>query len=365
MASTQAGIRISGQPDVLRRRSGEVRPVSLDRASWDASMQELGGKLHQSWSWGELQRRHGRQVVRLAVTGDAGTAMAQVLFKPHGPICTASIPRGPLVGGDAEQVLPELWRQVETACRRHRAIWLQVEPERDFPYRTLERWTPSFDIQRYSPQRTVIVPLTDDESLLKQMHSSKRREIRRAKRDAIQIERGDPSGDAMDTFYGLMIDTSTRNQVRISPKEYYADALRVFADDAVMMFAVADGKVAAGLIAARFGDTAIYLFGGSSTAHRVSGATALLQYSAMRWAREQGCARYDLGGIPDEDPPAYVDENGNPIRSVGNSDAGLYRFKVEFGGEIVGYPPAFEIRYRPGMSWAMRRLKELGNAARR
>lgn len=364
MVSMQAGALIAREQVALPQRTGRVRTLTLEGAAWDACLEELDGQIQQSWVWGEWKRRHDRQVERFVVDGDAGTAMAQVLFKHQGPMSTAFVSRGPLVRGDAESVLPPLWHQIELACRRHRTITLNVEPEHSIPVRTIEGWEPAFGSRRFTPLRTVMIPLSDDATLVQQMHKSKRRELRRAQRDGIEVEVGTPSGGAMDAFHTLLVDTAERNRIRINPQTYYADFLRLHGDNATLMLAVADGKVAAGLIASRFGDTGTYTFGGSSTANRVSGATAMLQYTAMRWARDSGCRQYDLWGIPDEDPPTYVDAAGNPVRSVGDSDAGLYRFKVEFGGEIIKYPPSFEIRYRPGAAWAMRRLKDLEHALR-
>lgn len=364
MADSETETLAGSGPADMVPPSGAPRVLMVDHAEWDPRLRALGGQLHQSWRWGEFQQRHGSRVERIAIESDAGAAMAQVLFKERGPVTTAFVPRGPMVSGDAHAVLPALWRHVGLACRRHRALFVNVEPECELPPAAIAGAGPVFGGQRFTPKRTVMVPLADDETLLRQMHASKRREVRKAERRGITITDGSHVGLGIEAFYGLMVETSQRNQIRINSQNYYADFLRLHGGDTTLLLAIADGKVAAGLIMARFGDTATYLFGGSSTAHRVPGATAYLQYAAMRWARERGCTRYDLWGIPDEDPPTYVDADGTPIRSVGDSSAGLYRFKVELGGSIVSYPESFEMRYRPGLSWAMRRMKGLTHALR-
>src|SRR5699024_11275249 len=57
---------------------------------------------------------------------------------------------------------------------------------------------------------------------------------------------------------------------------------------------------------------AIYMYGASSTEHRAHGASFLLQFEAMRWARERGCSRYDLWGIPKVDPKSLrADDNSS------------------------------------------------------
>lgn len=336
-----------------------------DQERWDHLLQELGGQLHQSWRWGEFRERDGWGVERVVTDGGDDVGMAQILFKRRGPVSTAFIPRGPLVRGDQGQVLPELFAAIDHACRRHRALSITIEPEQPLVLDGMAR-AEAFPTgeHRYTPGRTVMVPLVDDEALVRQMHATKRWEIRRATRRGITIDHCAVTESSIASFHSVLEDTSTRNRFRINPPSYYARFLEKFGEDAALMFAMVDGNVAAGLIAARFGPVATYLFGASSSRYREPGASAYLHYQAMRWAREQGCTRYDLWGIPDTDPDSFVGPDQTPVRSLGRDDSGLYRFKVAFGGEIVTYPPCFEYRYRPAMSWMVRRLKAIDRAIR-
>src|SRR5262249_2720685 len=131
-------------------------------------------------------------------------------------------------------------------------------------------------------------------------------------------------------FYELLTDTSQRNEFGIHEERYYADFLRTFGDDAVLLFALVDGVRAAGLIAAKFGNEAIYMYGGSSTQHRAHGAAFRLQFEVMRWAREAGCVRYDLWGIPAGDPPSTGEAGSRVATTRGDDWRGLYKFKVGF-----------------------------------
>jgi serine/alanine adding enzyme len=75
----------------------------------------------------------------------------------------------------------------------------------------------------------------------------------------------------------------------------------------------------------------------------------------MRWAREAGCTRYDLWGIPENDPSPASEEGDRIAGTKGDDWRGLYRFKTGFGGDIITYPPTFERRYRPLLSYLVRR----------
>ena len=97
------------------------------------------------------------------------------------------------------------------------------------------------------------------------------------------------------------------------------------------------------------------MYAGSSTTQRGRGDAALLRFEAMRWARDHGCTRFDLGGIaPEPLFPAGQDEDKEP--GPGSHLEGVHQFKTGFGGQIVAYPSTVERRYRPVMAWCIRRL---------
>jgi lipid II:glycine glycyltransferase (peptidoglycan interpeptide bridge formation enzyme) len=152
-----------------------------------------------------------------------------------------------------------------------------------------------------------------------------------------------------------MEDTANRNEFAIHSRAYYTDFMDIFGDDALFMFASWDGHLASVIIAAAFGDEAIYMYGASSTEHRGHGASFLLQFEAMKWGRERGCKMYDLWGIPRHDPESLRgDDNVSLAGTKGDDWRGIYRFKTGFGGEIVSYPDTLERRYVPVLPWLAR-----------
>lgn len=60
----------------------------------------------------------------------------------------------------------------------------------------------------------------------------------------------------------------------------------------------------------------------------------LLQWEAIRWARAQGCAVYDMWGAPDT-----FDESDRLW--------GVWRFKAGFNGEVVRFIGAWDYPARP------------------
>jgi lipid II:glycine glycyltransferase (peptidoglycan interpeptide bridge formation enzyme) len=335
---------------------GTAEAIESAQATWDRSVVNNGGHLLQSWNWGEFKRRHGWEVERITVDLDGRSANCQVLFKQGGPFTIAYVPRGPVIPEGDGQVTKVLFEEIDRVCRSRRALHVIFEPNKVLP--TGDRLDSMGFVEGpppFQPGRTVKVPLLPDDALLKQMHQKTRYSVRLAQRRGVEVERCYPTDESVDLFFGLLQDTSERNDFGIHSRRYYADFLDVFGSGALMLLARVEGDVAAGLVAAKFGDEAIYMYGGSSTKHRAHGAAFLLQFEAMRWAREAGCTRYDLWGIPKNDPSPASDEGDRISGTKGDDWRGLYRFKTGFGGDIITYPPTFERRYRPLLSLLARR----------
>lgn len=331
-------------------------PTSTEAKRWDCDVAACGGSLLQSWLWGEFKRGTGWAVERVRVERDGKVGLAQVLLRVKGPVSFGYLPRGPLLSAREPDLATALFAEIDRVCRRNRAIGLIVEPESPLPLRG--RYKAHGFVRGpapIQPIRTVKTPLLPDEPLLMQMHQKTRYNIRLAQRRGVTVRPADL--DEVGVFYEMLRDTSGRNDFGIHDERYYADFLRIAGDDAALLFSEIDGAPVAGLVVARFADEAIYMYGASSTQRRAHGAAFLLQFEAMRWARERGCRRYDLWGIPAADPETTQGEERDRLAPTRGEDwRGLYEFKVRFGGAIMRYPPPLERRYAPGLAAIARRI---------
>lgn len=333
--------------------------LSSSQHVWDERLTQLGGHLLQCWRWGEFKQRSGWEVDRIAT--DDGNAMVQVLYRTRGPVSVAYVPRGP-AWGEGESGLPELFERIEEAAKRRRALFAVVEQERPLPRHApfLAKWSPGPDFEQ--PGRTIKVPLGDDDAILMGMHQKTRYSVRLANRKGVRVESFEGlCEDGLTMFYSLLHETSERNEFGMHSHQYYRDFLEVFGSDALIMIAMVHDQPAAGLIAAAFGNEAIYMYGGSSTEHRGVGAAFLVQFEAMRWARERGMAAYDLWGIPLHDP-APENEHADSVPATRGDDwRGLLRFKSGFGGTVLDYPAPLERQFsRIGTKVARQYMKSIG-----
>lgn len=343
-------------------RLPEAAPLHDEAERWDGAALASGGHLLQSWRWGEFKQRHGWRVERVRAADGGGVAQAQVLFRHRGPLSVGYLPRGPMFSHPTAGSAQRLFAEVDAVCRGHRALSLIIEPNEPLPlkgrYRAHGFVRGPAQVQ---PARSVIVPLLDDGPLLDQMHQKTRYNIRLAQRRGVKAAKAPATAENVTVFYDLLRDTAGRNEFGIHSADYYEDFLSIFGGDAALMFAWIEGQPVAGLVAARFGELAVYMYGASSTKLRAHGAGFFLQFEAMRWARGVGCRRYDLWGIPEHDPASTeVDEGSRVAGTRGEDWRGLYEFKVRFGGQIVTFPASLERRYVPVIPALARRVTQLG-----
>lgn len=201
----------------------------------------------------------------------------------------------------------------------------------------------SVDVQ---PPSTVIVDVDrDDDVILAQMKSKTRYNVRLAAKKGVEVVRLD--ADGLPSWYELYRKTAERDRIAIHSMEYY-EALFELAisfpgtvPDVRLYMARHEGDDLAGIITAFHGGRATYLYGASSNQKRNLMPAYLLQWTAMRAARDAGCTEYDLFGIP-------------PEKDQNHAMAGLYQFKTGFGGRIVHRPGCWDIPVRPVLYRAYR-----------
>ena len=107
------------------------------------------------------------------------------------------------------------------------------------------------------------------------------------------------------------------------------------------------------------------MYSGATEAGLKSGANHALQWAALRWARERGCALYDFWGVP----AAFADLEAAPdeaerarleAAAQASGMAGVYRFKKGFGGAVVRYAPAYDLVFFRPAYWLWQRRRGEG-----
>lgn len=339
-----------------------LQPVPVtQREAWDSFVNEHPrGHLLQSWGWGELKAGFGWRPLRLVWKDEKQgiIAAAQVLRRtlaglPLSAGHLAYIPKGPVIDWSQPVLCKIFFSQLHTLLHRQGALALRIEPDYVMDdsesegcdgYREhllAEQFFPALAIQ---PVRTILLDLAPAESvLLAQMKEKWRYNVRLAARKGVTV-RAAQSLEDVRAWYALMQTTGERDQFGIHTLNYYLSAWKIFAprQQLRLLLAEHDGHLLAGIFVGLFARQGIYLYGASSNAYRNLMPNYLLQWEAIRWAKQQGATRYDFWGIPETD-----DEH--------EAMAGVYRFKNGWGGRVVTFAGCYEHVYRPG---AMRLVRK-------
>jgi lipid II:glycine glycyltransferase (peptidoglycan interpeptide bridge formation enzyme) len=362
----------------LQPALGIVEPAPAD---WDAfALCHPRGHLLQSAGWGALKERFGWRAQRIAVAGPGGLlAGAQLLYRSRLGLGVAYAPRGPLLAGDTaadELLLGALAR----AARRRRTVFLRLEPNlledddgADALHTTLllRGWRTAAPLQ---PRSTIHLDLRPpSEALLAACSKGHRADIRRSARQGIVVRAGMNAAD-LTAFYRMMEATSDRRAgFGIHSEAYYRAAWEIFSGFAAqdegfsgpqaaarLLLAEQNGAVVAGFLVFAAAGQGLYLYSGSTEAGMRAGANHLLQWHAINWARERGCALYDMWGVPDTLGRAATLPDGHAraaLEQAAQADPlhGVYRFKKGFGGRVVRYLPAYDQVYLPPLYALWRR----------
>lgn len=335
------------------------------QAAWDAFVNgHAQGHLLQSWGWGELKTGANWQPLRLALWDEqAGQiiAAAQVLQRTVARIPArlghlAYVPKGPVLDwtarmDDGSSVAQRFLHELRAYLRSRGALALQIEPhleaetsEAQSALHCLKElgWRETRHVQ---PIRTITLDVQpDEETLLARMKEKWRYNVRLAARKGVEIRIAQSQSDVQQ-WYTLLETTGERDQFGIHTREYYCKAWDVLGkrQQACLFLAYAEGELLAGIFVSLLAGEAIYLYGASSNARRNLMPNYLLQWEAVRWAKQAGARRYDFWGIPATD-------------EAEETMAGVYRFKRGWGGRIVRFLGNYEDVYHPLVMNVARRV---------
>ena len=334
--------------------------------------------LLQTYEWGQLKARYGWQPVYLIwlraektvrveqdVSGLKGLdprdvlAAALILRKKvlsrgfAARLCILYSPKGPLLRWEDAVLRGRVLDDLQLFARRQGAIFLKFDPDvvlgRGVPGTESDQPQPlglaieqelSARGWRYSQEQiqfrnTVLldVSLADDD-LLSRMKQKTRYNVRLGPKKGLALRLAEEKDWPM--LYRMYAETSVRDGFVIRDQVYYETAWKIFEHSSRALIAEAQGEAVAAVYLYHFAGRAYYIYGMSREAQREKMPNYMLQFEAMRWARERGCRVYDLWGAPE-----VFDER--------DSLWGVFRFKEGLGGEVCRTLGAWD--FAPNRLW--------------
>ena len=344
--------------------------TDADRPAWDGFVaSRLEGDPLQLWAWGDVRAAEGEPPLRLMATREDGTIAGlagvlvrptsfgrTVMYAPHGPLWMREAP-------DGAAILVALIDGMRAAARQRRAIVVKIDPRSAAPgdETALEASLHALGLGRaetdLQARTTRLVALLDGgDALMATWDKDERNRVRRSAREGVVTE-VDRVGDeaAVRAFHEVHRVTASRGGFAIHGTDFLAGlAARLQpAGGWLLVIARLGDRPIAGVVMARVGDRAYYLYGASLRDHELRhafGSDAAMA-TAMATLAADGVRELDLWGVAEPDDPDADAEW-----------AGFSMFKRRFGGQRVRHPGAFDLVIdRP--FFALRAARSRGTSA--
>lgn len=306
----------------------------------------------QSPQWQKFQEANGKTCVSrgfgLGVI-EALPIVGNYVYLPRGPVLDVS---------SIKHQVSSIEEELTHLAKEHKAGWIRVEPGSIDELETLRsvfsdcRIVPApHDVQ---PREILVMNIDSDENtLLAQMKSKTRYNVRLAEKQSVSIRFSRAASD-IELFIDLIYATTERKSIRPHPKQYYRNFFTVFSEtECVLALAEHEGKVLAVNLLVFHAGATYYLHGGSSDEGRHLMAPYLLQWESIREAKQRGCTLYNFGGVSTKgDHGAW---------------AGITRFKQGFAPATASmiFPGTYDIILSPGRYFLYNLLRKLQNAKKR
>ena len=200
----------------------------------------------------------------------------------------------------------ELTKKLTELCSKNNCLFVQIETIDYSQSSTLSvtgstfdkqvTWVSSFKLGAYKkfiPPYTAVIDLTlSDEEILADMKQKGRYNIRLAEKKWVKVSQVSKNLENIEIFCKLMEITTKRDKFKGNSQCYYESLLS--RDDIYLFFAEHDGEVIAAGIFAIYDRIVYYYYGASANHKRNLMAPYLLQWKAILFWKEQGCALYDF-----------------------------------------------------------------------
>jgi len=314
--------------------------------------------LLQTWEWAQVKEKYGwkaRPMVWWSAGEEKPCAAAMILERTISPAGFASrlrvlyIPKGPNLDWANASLRQRVLGDLQVFAKRQEAIFVKIDPDvklgvgvpgaaeaREEPggqavRSELEERGWRFSQDQIQFRNTVLIDLTPSEAeLLARMKQKTRYNIHLAEKRGVRV-RAAGTGD-LARLYRMYAETSIRDGFIIRGEDYYQTVWKTFHTGSIdrtsptvpfsePLIAEADGQPVAAISLFYFAGHAYYIYGMSRDAHREKMPNHLLQWEAMRRAKELGCWDYNLWGAPNE-----FNED--------DSLWGVFRFKEGLGGSV-------------------------------
>lgn len=315
---------VAGRP-VAGRAPATRRLTRVDtRSEWNDVCCEFGdAEFTQSFEWGEARRLEGWRPTPVVLRdGDRPVAAALLLVKSRFGVELVYCPRGPVWqrrDRPTAASLASLAAMLDALCGAYRNSALVCDWYSDREQIPESMLRPK-GFRRITDGMTAIIELDATmESILASFHRKWRNDLQKAREGPLRVSCHVPP-DHVDELYALADRMTVRKRFSIGVSHALATSFlreRNGEASALVRAVNPDGTTAAAALIVVFNGMASYLVGASVSNEDPAfsrGASNLVQWHALGWAKASGAHLYNLEGL-------------DPLRNPG-----VYHFKSRMNG---------------------------------
>jgi lipid II:glycine glycyltransferase (peptidoglycan interpeptide bridge formation enzyme) len=304
--------------------------VEVDRATpteWSKMLDLFDDvNIYQTFAYGGV-RWGKKSLSHLVLKGDGEVlGMAQLRIVRPTPLKfgMAYLRWGPLCERRGKPLDPEVFTNMARALEEEyvgkRRLLLRVlpnafaqSPRAEAMQTAFSRFTPE-TLTAENTYRTFVLDLGPPlDELRKRLDSKWRNKLSGAEKNNLKVVAGN-GREEYETFCQLYHQMRQRKnfETTVDVEEFRRIQENLAEPQRMQILICKDGGIpVAGLVASAMGDSAIYLLGATSDAGLNTKGAYLLQWTMIRWLKENGIRWYDLGGIdPEGNPGVYSFKRG-------------------------------------------------------
>jgi len=316
----------------------ELKEIT-SKEEWEGFLLRCAEKTFlQSWNWGEFNIKMGEKIWRLGVFSEGrllcvalvikvSARRGTFLFIPHGPVIL-----GQIAGQDKKEILQLILLQLSNIAVEEKASFIRVSPillendENKGVFEDLGFMDAPMHASAYEATwKLDIYPSEDD--LLKNMRKTTRYLIKKASENTDILVEKTSDEKYIEVYKRLNKAVSKRQGFIPFSDNSIKNEFEIFKKDngVIFLFGKYKGEVVAGAMIIFWSGIAFYHQAASLGRYAKFSIPYLLQWEAIREAKEKKCTTYDFWGFTD------------PKIFPKHPWAGPTLFKMGFGGYSEKY----------------------------
>lgn len=294
-----------------------------------------GGNVFASYEFA-MQKETGGYKAHFVMVGDLAVTVLQKNAPTLGKLWY--LPKGP--GVTSTTGLWNILNELEQFAKKHGVFAIRIEPELSRSEQpTLARHGLIKSRPIIPNPSTITLDISDKlDKVLTNLPQKGRHAIRRAERDGVTIKLVESTNKNCQIMYNLLSETA-EGQFGVRNYEYYRTFWQRFeaANLGQLFFAYYGEQVVAGAYAMVYGAKSTYKDGASVRKRTVYGASHLLQWRVIEWAKSRGAKLHDFCGSPPSDE----------INNASHKHYGIGLFKTAFNKTVTDYIGCYDLIINP------------------